>query len=51
MAAVYDHADTKAAFKQVEDIYFTLTEIFERAKQEGRATNEVAEKIALERLR
>lgn len=50
VASIYDHADIKKAIQQVEDIYFTLMEIFVRAKAEKRPTNEVAETIALERL-
>lgn len=51
VAATYDHADTSNAMKQVGDIYSTSLEIFERARQENLATNEIAEKMALERLR
>ncbi|MHB1948538.1 MAG: Glu/Leu/Phe/Val dehydrogenase family protein [Gammaproteobacteria bacterium] len=51
VAAVYDHADMNAAMQQVGDIYNTLMDIYERSKNENIATNEVAEKIALERLR
>lgn len=51
VAAIYDHADTARAKEQVCGIYDTLIEIFQRAEVESKATNEVAEKIALERLR
>lgn len=50
VAAVYDHADKKLADKQVADIYFTVMEIFKRAQQENVATNDVAERMALEKL-
>lgn len=50
VAAVYDHANIDHAFKQVGDIYLTLMEIFERSARENCATNEIAEKIALERF-
>lgn len=51
VAAIYDQADGQEAMKQVGDIYNTLTEIFIRADHENRATNEIAELIALDRLR
>lgn len=51
VAAIYDKADTANAMKQVGDIYFTLTEIFSRSQKENLATNDIAEMIALERLR
>lgn len=50
VAAVYDHADTQEAFKQVADIYYTVMNIFERSQKENVATSEIAETIALERL-
>lgn len=50
VAAVYDHADLERAKEQVGDIYFTLMEIFERSKTENKASNEIAERMALERL-
>lgn len=51
VAAVYDHSDVKRAGEAVEDIYQTMMDIFERAKRENRPTSEIAETIALERLR
>ena len=51
VASIYDQDDTKGAIEQVDNIYKTLTKIFERSKQENLSTNEIAEKIALERLR
>lgn len=51
VAAAYDHADINRALKQVGDIYFTLLEIFKLAQKENAATNEIAERIAIERLR
>lgn len=50
VAATYDHSDTQRAFKQVEDIYFTLMEIFQLAKEENVPTQVIADRIALERL-
>lgn len=49
-AAMYDHGSFDQANKQVSDIYDTLIPIFERSEKENLATNEVAEKIALEKL-
>ncbi|SRR5579883_101859 len=51
VAAVYDHADQNQAFKQVEDIYFNIMQIFERSARENLPTNEIAEMMAIERLR
>lgn len=51
VAAVYDHADIPQALEQVGDIYHTLMEIFSRSKNENMATNDIAEKMALEKLR
>ncbi|MDX1900447.1 MAG: Glu/Leu/Phe/Val dehydrogenase dimerization domain-containing protein [Gammaproteobacteria bacterium] len=50
VAAIYDYADVKHATQQVDNIYQTMIEIFERAKSENAATNTVAEQIARERL-
>lgn len=50
-AAIYDHADPQKAMNQVSDIYQTSMRLFERSREENRSTNEIAEKIALERLR
>ncbi len=50
VAAAYDHANIALATKQVEDIYNSTLDLFVRAARENRATNEIAEKIALERL-
>ena len=51
VAAIYDHADPQKAMNQVSDIYQTSLNLFQRAKEENRSTNEIAEQIALERLR
>lgn len=50
VAAVYDHSDIKQANQQVEDIYNTLMEIFEKSKAENVATNQIAEQLAVSRL-
>ncbi len=51
VAAAYDHANLEKAREQVGDIYHTVLDIFVRAEKEKLAPNEVAENIALERLR
>jgi len=50
VAVIYDHADQKKAHEQISDIYDTAMAIFEKSKQENRATNEVADQMAEERL-
>lgn len=50
VAAIYDHANNERAEKQVDGIYETLMNIFERAKSEKMVTSAIAEKIALERM-
>jgi leucine dehydrogenase len=51
VAAAYDHADAKKADEHVSNIYHTVTDVFTQAQNANRPTNEIAEKIALERLR
>lgn len=51
VSAVYDYSDPKRALAETAHIYTMLMEIFERSKRENLATSEIAEKIALERLR
>jgi leucine dehydrogenase len=51
VSAIYDHADPQKAINQVSDIYQTSMRLFERAREENRSTNEIAEQIAMERLR
>lgn len=51
VSAIYDHADIKQALQQVSDIYDTVMDVFVRSVKENIATNEVAERIALDRLR
>jgi hypothetical protein len=48
---IYDHADKKKAHEQISNIYYTVTNIFERSKKENRATSIIAEEIAEEKLR
>lgn len=51
VAVIYDHGDMKKSTEQINNIYHTVYNIFERSKSENRATSEIAEKIALERLK
>lgn len=50
VAAIYDHADVRQATTQVENIYYTLEDIFERAERDHLDTHAVAFQIAKERL-
>ncbi|MBA3661330.1 MAG: amino acid dehydrogenase [Gammaproteobacteria bacterium] len=50
VAVIYDHGDMKKSMEQINNIYHTVYDIFERADHENRATNEIAEKIARDRL-
>lgn len=49
-AAIYDHGDVEKAHQQIEGLYQTLWEIFERAERENLATSEITEAMALEKL-
>lgn len=51
VAVIYDHGDLQKSTDQINNIYHTVYDIFERAKHENRATNAIAEKIARDRLR
>lgn len=51
VAEVYDHADADKAVQQIEDIYHTVYDIFERSNRENRSTHAIAVDIARERLR
>ncbi len=51
VAAIYDQCSVKMAVEQVSNIYYTVMDVFERAAKENRATNEIAEKIAIDKLR
>lgn len=50
VAAIYDHGDSEKAMTQIRHIYDTVYDIFERSLRENRATSEIAESIARERL-
>ena len=51
VAVIYDHGDLKKSREQINNIYHTVYDIFERSLQENRPTNEIAEQIARDRLR
>jgi leucine dehydrogenase len=51
VAVIYDHGDIKRSLEQINHIYHTVYDIFERSVHENRATNEIAEKIARDRLK
>lgn len=51
VAVIYDHGDMKKSLEQINNIYNTVYDIFERSQFENRATNEIAENIARDRLK
>lgn len=51
VAVIYDHGDVKKSTEQINHIYHTVYDIFERSMRENRATNAIAEQIARDRLR
>lgn len=51
VAVLYNHRDLQKALVQIDGIYHTVYDIFERSSQENSATNVIAEKIARDRLR
>ncbi len=50
VAVTYAHGDLQKSTEQISNIYHTVYDIYERAKSENRATNEIAEQIARKRL-
>jgi leucine dehydrogenase len=50
VAVMYDHGDSNKSKEQINNIYFTLLDIYERSARENRAPNEIAENIAAARL-
>lgn len=50
VAVIYDHGTLEKSIAQIENIYHTAYDIFERAQRENCATNTIAEKLARERL-
>ena len=51
VAVLYDKANEQEAQQQISNIYYTAMTIFEKSKAENRPTNEIAEQMAIERLR
>lgn len=51
VAVIYDHGNMDKSLEQIRNIYHTAYDIFERSKHENRATNEIAEQIARDRLK
>lgn len=51
VAVLYTHRDIKKSIEQINNIYHTLYDILERSVFENVPPNEIAEKIARERLR
>jgi leucine dehydrogenase len=50
VAVLYDHADLNKSLEQINNIYDTVYDIFERSASENIATSRIAERIARERL-
>jgi hypothetical protein len=48
---MYDHNDLSKAKAHVDRIYQTLTGIYEKATSENRMPTEIAEEIAMSRLK
>jgi len=51
VAVVYDNGDMKKSLAQINDIYNTVYEIYDRSIKENLATNVIAEMIAREKLK
>lgn len=51
VAVIYDHGNMQKSLEQIENIYHTVYEIFERSQHENCATNKIAEMIARDRLK
>lgn len=51
VAVIYDHGDLNRSLAQINNIYHTVYDIFERSAHENLATNKIAEIIARDRLR
>ncbi|SRR5579883_1357893 len=50
VAVIYGHGDIGKSTAQIMDIYHTAYAIFEQSARENKPTNEIAERIAYERL-
>jgi leucine dehydrogenase len=51
VAVIYDHGNMQKSLDQIDNIYHTVYDIFERSEHEDCATNKIAEKIAQDRLK
>ena|SRR3990167_1064128 len=51
VSIVYNHRDLNKSYEQINNIYHTVYDIFERSMHEHIPTHKVAEKIASDRLR
>lgn len=50
VSVLYNHGESQVAIEQINNIYYTVYDIFERARIENKSTNEIAESIARQRL-
>ena len=51
VAVLYDHGDMNKSLEQINNIYHTVYDIYERSAHDNRATNQIAEMIARDRLK
>lgn len=51
VAVMYDHGNLNKSLEQINNIYQTVYDIYERSMRENLATNQIAEKIARDRLK
>lgn len=51
VAVIYDRGDMQQSLNQINHIYDTAYSIFEESARQNKATNEIAEKIARDRLK
>lgn len=51
VAVIYDHGTLEKSIARIDDIYHTVTDIFERAKREDCSTSDIAERLAREKLK
>lgn len=51
VAVIYDRGDLEKSVQQINNIYHTVYDIFERSSRENLSTNDIAIKIATDRLK
>lgn len=51
VAVIYDHGDMKKSMEQINNIYHTVYDIYERSAHENLPTSQIAEQIARDRLK